>query len=93
MEIIYKRKFLKDLKSLSPKMQAGVKTVLDKLRVATNLETSGVDYALMEGQKQGQNYYRIRVGGYRIGVEYLRPDLIVIIIASRGGIYKEFPPK
>lgn len=93
MEIIYKKKFVKELEKLPKRVQLGVKDVLDKLVVAENLETSGVDYKLMEGQKKGQNYYRIRVGGYRIGIDYARPGVIVIMIASRGDVYKTSPPK
>ena len=93
MEIIYKKKFIKELEKLPKKVQSGIKDVLDKLYASDNLETSGVDYKLMEGQKKGQNYYRIRVGTYRVGIEYIKPDVIVIIVASRGDVYKVFPPK
>ncbi|WP_439555403.1 type II toxin-antitoxin system RelE family toxin [Dyadobacter sp.] len=93
MEVIYKKKFLKDLQSLPPKTQLAVKEILDKLRQAPDLQAAGVDYAPMEGQRAGQNYYRIRVGSYRLGIEYVRPNVLVILIASRGSIYKYFPPK
>jgi mRNA interferase RelE/StbE len=93
MEVIYKKKFFSDLKDIPPSAQQAVKVVLDKLQIAKSLETANVDYAKMEGQKPGQNYYRIRVGRYRIGVEYLNPDVIVIMIATRGSIYAAFPPK
>lgn len=93
MEIIYKKKFFKDLKEIPPKAQEAVKVVLDKLKIAQSFETANVDYAKMEGQKPGQNYYRIRVGRYRIGVEYVSPDVIVIMLATRGSIYAAFPPK
>lgn len=46
----------------------------------------------MAGKKES-NYYRIRVGQYRIGSEYLKPDIILITIMTRGDIYKHFPPK
>jgi mRNA interferase RelE/StbE len=63
------------------------------LKGADSLETAGVDYAPVRGQKAGRSYYRIRIGQYRMGIEYLAPDLIVITIAVRGDIYKTFPPK
>jgi mRNA interferase RelE/StbE len=93
MELIYKKKFIKDLLQLPLKSQANVKTVLERLKSAATLETAGVDCVLMHGQKAGQQYYRITVGNYRIGVEYVRPNLIVIMIAVRGDVYKTFPPK
>ncbi|MCE6991302.1 type II toxin-antitoxin system RelE/ParE family toxin [Dyadobacter sp. CY323] len=92
MEISYKKKFFKDLKNIPVKDQIAIKSVLDSLRNAKSFELAHVDYAKMEGQKPGQNYYRIRVGIYRIGVEYVKPDLIVILVATRGTIYNVFPP-
>jgi mRNA interferase RelE/StbE len=39
-----------------------------------------------------KNYYRIRVGDYRIGVEQIdNKTLRLIIIAHRKDIYKKFP--
>jgi mRNA interferase RelE/StbE len=93
MEIVYKSRFFKDLQKLPVKVQLRVKAVLDALHKADNLESSCVDFTRMEGRKDGQQYYRIRVGTYRIGIEYVRPDLIVIMIAARGSVYKSFPPK
>ena len=93
MEIVYRKKFLKDAKRLPPKVHQQLREVFDKLKQADSLELSGVDYKYMEGQQKGQNYYRIRVGSWRIGIEYLDPHVIVIVVASRGDIYKGFPPK
>jgi mRNA interferase RelE/StbE len=93
MEVIYKKKFLKDIQNLPPKVQLAVKNVLDRLKKATDLESSGLDFTRIAGQKGGQNYFRIRVGSYRIGFEYVRPDVVVITVAARGDIYKHFPPK
>ncbi len=93
MEIIYRKKFIKESQRLPSKVQKQLKSVLDKLKQADSLESSGVDYKYMSGQKEGQNYYRIRVGGWRIGVEYLNPQLIAVAIGPRGDVYKRFPPK
>ncbi|TDE16854.1 hypothetical protein [Dyadobacter psychrotolerans] len=54
MEIVYKRRFVKELVKLPGKVQSGVKDVFDKLKKADSLEASGVDYKLMEGQKKGR---------------------------------------
>ncbi|TLV03531.1 type II toxin-antitoxin system RelE family toxin [Dyadobacter luticola] len=93
MEIIYKKRFLKDLKSIPAKAQLAIKSVLDSLRNSDSLETANVDYLKMEGQRPGGNYYRIRIGQYRMGIEYVHPDLVVIMVAVRGGFYNAFPPK
>ncbi|MEO8961583.1 MAG: hypothetical protein ABI325_06870 [Ginsengibacter sp.] len=62
------------------------------------MQKSGVAYTKMEGQQKGENYYRIRVGEWRIGVDPIAiglktPSIIIITILSRGEIYKKFPPK
>ncbi|MVM30244.1 hypothetical protein GO755_09375 [Spirosoma sp. HMF4905] len=99
MVITVRKSFIKELQKLPPKIQQSVREVLEELEQAVDLESSGVDYKYMEGQEKNQNYYRIRIGGWRMGIEYSPPideqtaAAIVITILSRGGIYKKFPPK
>jgi len=39
-----------------------------------------------------QNYYRIKIGDYRLGIELKNPTTVrFIIIAHRKDIYKKFP--
>jgi mRNA interferase RelE/StbE len=47
----------------------------------------------MEGQRKDENYYRIRIGQWRIGIEVIEPRVVIITILSRGDVYKHFPPK
>ena len=60
---------------------------------AKSLETAGVDYKLMKGQKKNRGFFRIRVGDYRIGIQYVHPDVIVMRVLHRGKVYDGFPPK
>lgn len=93
MELILKKQFIRQVSKVPDKTQRYVREVLDMLENAETLQSSGVDYKPMEGQKKGENYYRIRVGGWRIGIEYVEPTVIIITLMSRGDIYKHFPPK
>ncbi len=93
MEIILKRKFIKEAGKLPSKVQKSIRDIIDTLERSESLETSGVDYIAMEGQLKGDNYYRIRVGQWRIGIQYVEPSLIFITVLSRGDVYKKFPPK
>lgn len=93
MKLIIKKSFSKNLKKTPPYIQKQILEILKILNECENLETSGVDYIEMEGQKKDENYFRIRVGGYRIGIELVEPSIIVITILPRGDIYKKFPPK
>jgi mRNA interferase RelE/StbE len=93
MEVIVKKSFPKAVKSTPKHIQEAVKEVITKLIAAKSLETSGLDYTRMEGQKKGENYFRIRIGDWRIGAEYVIPKIILITILTRGNIYKQFPSK
>lgn len=93
MEIVITKSFRREFKRLPVNAQRAVQTVLEKLRSADALETAGVDCAPIRGYRAGHSYYRIRIGQYRMGIEYVAPDLIIITIGARGGVYKTFPPK
>jgi len=93
MVVTLKTSFVKELKKLSSKTHLSVLKVLEALRDCEALETSGVDFTKIEGQKKTETYYRIRVGQWRVRIEYLHPDMISITVLSRGNIYKHFSPK
>ena len=93
MEVIITRSFLKDLKSKPKAVVLLVEVLISQLEAAKNLEQSGTDYRKMEGQKKGESYYRIRLGDWRVGVEYIHPKVIVIRILARGEVHKYFPPQ
>jgi mRNA interferase RelE/StbE len=93
MEVMIRKQYLKELRKVPKYIFLAADAAIDKLRKAENLNKSGVDYAKMEGQKKNENYYRIRVGDWRMGIELKMPSLIIITILSRGEIYKKFPPK
>ena len=92
MNLSFKKSFLKELKRLPKPAQEQVLAALETLRQAKTLQDSGLDVDRMEGQKKTENYYRIRVGEWRLGVENLPPDLLVITVLHRSEIYKRFPP-
>jgi len=93
MVVQYVKRFIKELKSTPKDVQTKVRNVISILEAAESLESSGLDCKKMEGQKSGEKYYRIRVGDWRIGIEYVHPDVTLMRILSRGSIYKSFPPK
>ena len=92
MEVVVARSFLKDLRSKPKSVAKSVEELITQLEIAVSLEKSGVDFKKIEGQKKGEHYYRIRMGEWRIGVEYINPKIIIIRILARGDAYKHFPP-
>lgn len=93
MEVIITRSFMKDLRNKPKDVIASVEELVTRLEMSDNLEQSGADFKKMEGQKKGEHYYRIRLGVWRIGIEYIHPSVIVLRILARGEVYKYFPPQ
>jgi len=87
------KRFKKDFKSAPGDIQRRVLEMINALENAEKLEKSGLDVRAMEGQKKGEHYYRIQIGDWRVGCEYLYPDIILLRLMSRGDVYKQFPPK
>lgn len=93
MVVLFVSRFRKDLKTAPKNVQQKVFEVIEKLEAADNLEKSGLDCRKIEGQKSHEHYHRIRIGNWRIGIEYIRPGVTLLRVLSRGEIYKSFPPK
>jgi mRNA interferase RelE/StbE len=93
MEVIIKKGYLKDLKKVPKTIFLAYDAIIDKLKASSSPEKSSVDYTRMDGQKKGENYYRIRLGDWRMGIDYVKPNIIIICILKRGDVYKHFPPK
>ncbi|MEO8823579.1 MAG: type II toxin-antitoxin system RelE/ParE family toxin [Ginsengibacter sp.] len=91
MEVIVKRGFLKDLRKTPAHIQEKIGDAIGILEKSKRLEESGLDYRKMSGQKKGENFYRIRTGEYRIGVELKPPSIIFITVLHRSEIYRHFP--
>jgi len=92
MEVAIAKSFIKDMKSAFKPVQLAADAAIRKLMESKSLQASGLDSTKMEGQRKGENYYRIRIGDWRMGIEYIHPKVIVLRILSRGTIYKHFPP-
>ncbi|WP_031526728.1 type II toxin-antitoxin system RelE family toxin [Dyadobacter crusticola] len=89
MVVEYHRRFEKDLERAPKDIQSRVFKIILKLKEAENLEFSGLDYKKLAGQES--QYYRIRVGDWRIGIEYIQPNVTLLRILARGNVYKSFP--
>ena len=89
MEVTVARSFIKDLKSAPKPVQQAADAAIKALVEAKNLQSSGLDYTKMEGQKKGENYYRIRIGDWR--VVYIIDDAARLVsvtrIAHRSEVY------
>ena len=87
MELIISKTFEKQLKLVPKYIRESALEVLEALEKAKNV-TEIKDLKKLSGYT---NYYRIRIGNYRMGLQIIDPKIIVVIILHRGTVYKVFP--
>jgi mRNA-degrading endonuclease RelE of RelBE toxin-antitoxin system len=85
MEVKFAPSFLKDLRSQPIEVLTKVDELVMKLQSSDSLLKTNLDIKKMKGKG---NYYRIRPGSYRIIGEFIKPSIILLVIGSRGDVYK-----
>ena len=90
MKIKYRNSFLKDIKKLRSRREKElIKSVIEKVKQATK----PLDIKDIEKLTGHQNYYKIKIPPFRIGI-YLDNDIIEFVrFGRRQDFYKYFPPK
>jgi mRNA interferase RelE/StbE len=88
MEINLSRPFQKEVRSLSAPVKIRVLAIIERVIEAETLADIP-NLKIMEG---AHDYYRIRLGNYRIGI-YRRADNVIEFqrVGTRGGFYNRFP--
>jgi len=88
MKVRYEESFEKDLKAVKDmKLLKKIKGVLDEIKNAENLS----DIRNIKKLRGYETYYRIRMGEYRIGIEFMEETVILTRFLHRKDIYKYFP--
>ena len=89
MNVEYSARFVKDLKALkgTPSFAKIRELVFESVPVAETLDEIP-HFAKLEGY---DNYYRIRVGDYRIGVKIENEVVVFMRVLHRKEIYRYFP--
>ncbi len=88
MKVTFDQKFYKRLSKIKDK------DLLSKVRRAIlNAEAAATVHEILHFKKleSSGEYYRMRIGDYRIGIELIGNTLCFITIAHRNDIYKLFP--
>lgn len=89
MQIQPTERFGKMLLKLPQNIQREVLTSIENIQIATSF----VDISHFKALKGYPNYYRVRIGQYRMGLYWDGLQFIAQKIATRGDFYKGFPPK
>ncbi len=88
MNIRYEASFERDLKTIkNKKLLKRIKAILDNIKSAENLK----EIRNIRKLKGHETYHRIRMGDYRIGLEFVDETVILTRILHRKDIYKYFP--
>ena len=88
MEINLTRPFQKEVRSLSTPIKIRVLAIIERVIEAETL-ADVPNLKIMEGAR---DYFRIRLGDYRIGI-YRRDDNVIEFqrVGTRGDFYNRFP--
>lgn len=89
MRLLIEKSFKKDLKKIKNKdiLQRVLFTIEELARIEKPADFSG-DLRKLRG---GRNFWRIRIGDFRIGLEIKGETVILVRILHRKEIYKYFP--
>lgn len=89
MEVIVTKTFKKQYLKCPDHIKKAVQIVINELEKATSLSEIK-EVKKLHGFK---NFYRIRAGQYRIGLEEQKPGIMLLCVMERSQIYKVFPPR
>lgn len=89
MNVHFDKSFAKSLDKLkSRKVKTKLIEIIDELEKAASVQ----DVKSVKKLQGFKNFYRIRIGEYRLGFELLGDTVVLLIlIAHRKDIYKKFP--
>jgi mRNA interferase RelE/StbE len=88
MNVEFRNSFTKDLKGLSDKsLLKRIKNLIERIEQAESLR----DVANLKKLNAGENYFRLRIGEYRLGFVLEKEKVIFVRFLHRKEIYKFFP--
>ena len=87
MELEFRKSFAKDLRGTDAIIVERLKTLIEKLEVVNSLD----EVTNIKKLKDVEDYYRIRVGDYRLGLKFKNNKLIILRFLHRKEIYRYFP--
>jgi len=89
MKLVFDKRFEKDLKNIKDKqLLIKLKNLITNIKKVDSLFKLNEDVKRMRSNKR---YWRIRIGDYRIGLEYDGEKIIFVRILHRRDIYRYFP--
>lgn len=88
MRVEYHKSFERDLRRVRDRnLLNRVKAALQELEGSESLEA----LSNINAMKGHPEYYRVRIGDYRLGLKRIDDGVRIIRFLSRGDIYRKFP--
>jgi mRNA interferase RelE/StbE len=88
VKALFRASFAKDIRSIKSKdILSRIKEVVEQVEKAQSLQ----EVTNIKKLKGGRNYYRIRVGEYRIGLAVEGNEITFVRCLDRKEIYRYFP--
>ena len=88
MRVEFKKSFARDLKKTKEKqLLQQIKEIIEEVEHAPSVEVINN----LKQLKGGENYYRIRLGDYRIGLKLENDAIVFVRFLHRKEIYRYFP--
>ena len=88
MKVEFKRSFVKDLERVRDKgLKERVRQAIERVEEAQTLQEIGNVRKLRDGEQ----YYRIRIGDYRLGLVLEGDRVIFVRFLHRKDVYRYFP--
>ena len=88
MKTAFKKSFLKKLKTIKDQ---NLKNRITKAIIQVEKSNHVSEIQGLKKLKGFENYYRVRIGNYRIGVHIKNNLVYFVTFSHRKNIYKEFP--
>ena len=88
MKVEFRESFAKDLKAVKDKsLLSRAKELIEAVEKVTSL----IEISNLKKLKGGGNYFRVRIGDYRLGIALEDDTVIFVRFLNRKDIYKYFP--
>lgn len=90
MEVLFKRTFIKDFKKLSNDVKEEVREICISIfpKIKSLSEFKKYPFQKIKGF---EDYYRIKIGNFRIGFKKSNHQVIFMKVLHRKDIYRHFP--
>jgi mRNA interferase RelE/StbE len=88
MEVTFDKSFSKSLDKINDKI---ILKRIEKVILQCELASELNQISNLKKMVGFQNFYRIKIGDYRIGIEVINQTIDFLVVTHRKDIYKKFP--